>query len=103
MATGRDRSVWGADADQFKPSRWGTTISEINTNYSSSKRLAKLPAFHGRKRACLGEKFALHESKLLLTSVLEKYKVSLDENWQEKITSAGPVGPLGMKLKFEKV
>ena len=103
MATGRDRSVWGTDADQFRPGRWGTTLAEINSFYSSCKRSAMLPAFHGRKRACLGEKFALHETKWLITSILEKYKVSLDENWKEKITPAGPISPFGMKLKFEQV
>lgn len=103
MATGRDRTVWGIDADQFQPSRWGTTLAEINSNYSSAKRSGRLPAFHGRKRACLGEKFALHESKWSITSILEKYRVSLDVNWKEKITSAGPISPLGLKLKFEKV
>ncbi|KAI5968301.1 DIT2 [Candida margitis] len=103
MATGRDRSVWGAGADRFQPSRWGTTLGEVNSNYSASKRSSKLPAFHGRKRACLGEKFALNESKWFITAVLEKYKVRLDEDWKEKITPAGPISPLGMKLKFEKV
>ncbi|KAI5958808.1 DTR1 [Candida theae] len=93
MATGRDRSVWGADADHFRPSRWGVTLAEINSLYSSCKRSAKLPAFHGRKRACLGERFALHESKCLITSILGKYRVCLDDSWRERITPAGPISP----------
>ena len=55
FGTGRDRNVWGSDADIFKPERWGLEIDEINKKFTLAKRSAELPAFHGRKRACLGE------------------------------------------------
>lgn len=104
FGTGRDRNVWGPDSDEFKPERWGRdNIEEINRNYANAKRSAELPAFHGRKRACLGEKYALYEVKELLTSILGHYKVTLDASWKEKITPAGPISPFGLKVKFEKL
>lgn len=103
LATGRDRNVWGNDADEFKPERWGSTLDEINLNYSKAKRSARLPAFHGRKRACLGEKFALFEVKEFILCIIRNYHVSLDQTWNEKITPAGPVSPLGLRVKFEKI
>ncbi|RLV95452.1 Cytochrome P450-DIT2 [Spathaspora sp. JA1] len=103
LATGRDRGVWGPDADEFKPSRWGSTLEEINQNFSQAKRLATLPAFHGRKRACLGEKFALFEIKECISAIIYKYRISLGENWKQKFTPAGPICPVGLQIKFEKV
>ncbi|KAG7662654.1 DIT2 [[Candida] subhashii] len=103
LATGRDRNIWGPDADEFKPERWGSTIDEINLNYSKAKRSARLPAFHGRKRACLGEKFALFEVKEFILNIIKTYKVSLDETWNEKVTPAGPISPMGLRVKFEKL
>lgn len=104
FGTGRDRNVWGPDADEFRPERWGkNNIEDINRNYANAKRSAELPAFHGRKRACLGEKYALFEVKDLLTNILGHYKISLDASWKEKITPAGPISPLGLKIKFEKL
>ncbi|CAI5755541.1 unnamed protein product [Candida verbasci] len=95
LATGRDRNVW-KDADTFNPDRWGQG-KEIYSNYLSAKRSARLPAFHGRKRACLGEKFALEEVRQFLKQVA-KYNVSLDAEWNEKFTPAGPISPLNLKI-----
>lgn len=103
FGTGRDRNVWGSDADIFKPERWGLEIDEINKKFTLAKRSAELPAFHGRKRACLGEKYALFEVKQFLLAILGEYKVSLDPNWKEQLTPAGPISPLRLKLNFEKL
>ncbi|CAK9437263.1 uncharacterized protein LODBEIA_P16410 [Lodderomyces beijingensis] len=99
MGTGRDRNIWES-ADEFKPERWGSTVEEAAVNYSQAKRSGKLPAFHGRKRACLGEKYALYQCKFLIEAILGKYKISLDESFEGRITSAGPIAPVNMKLHF---
>lgn len=101
FATGRDRTVWGVDADTFSPERWGTTMDEISKRYSVSKRNCTLPAFHGGKRACLGEKFALLEVRALLVQLLSNFKISLDPNWKEQLTPAGPICPKMLRIKFE--
>ena len=102
MGTGRDKTVWESP-DTFWPERWGNTIEEVHANYTRAKRLGHLPAFHGRKRACLGEKFALYQCKAMVQAILGKYKISLDEDWEERITPAGPVCPMNMKLRFSKI
>lgn len=100
--TGRDRTVWGASADNFDPTRWGETHEQIERQFSAAKRNATLPAFHGRKRACLGERFALHEIKIALALIVGKFYITLDDKWQEKITSAGPICPSMLSLKFRR-
>ncbi|EMG48581.1 DIT2 Cytochrome P450-DIT2 [Candida maltosa Xu316] len=103
FGTGRDRNVWGNNADVFKPERWGCEIEEINQKYSIAKKTANLPAFHGRKRACLGEKYALYEVKNFVCAIVGEYQVSVDASWNERITPAGPICPLGLKINFEKL
>lgn len=100
FATGRDRTVW-EDADSFSPDRWGIEIAQVNRSYSKAKGSARLPAFHGRKRACLGEKFALHEMKQVLNQLLKSFRVIPDPEWENKLTPGGPVSPWKLKVKFE--
>ncbi|CUM65540.1 uncharacterized protein PRCAT00003186001 [Priceomyces carsonii] len=101
--TGRDKSVWGEDADEFRPERWGTTTEEITRNYLACKSSSKLAAFHGRKRACLGEKFALYEAKVFITEIVKNFEIELDPTWKDRITSAGPICPQQLRLGFTSV
>ncbi|KAI5954369.1 DIT2 [Candida jiufengensis] len=94
LATGRDKNVW-KDPDCFKPERWSVI------DYTKAKRDAHLPAFHGRKRACLGEKYALFECKTLVHAILGKYNFELLN--KIKFTPSGPISPIGMKFKFRKI
>ncbi|ODV80072.1 cytochrome P450 [Suhomyces tanzawaensis NRRL Y-17324] len=101
FGTGRDSSSWGKDASQFVPGRWGNSIDEINHNFLQAKREATLPAFHGRKRACLGEKFALIEVKCLIAETVLNFRILKDPEWKERLTPAGPVCPMMLKVNFE--
>lgn len=101
--TGRDRNVWGDDADKFRPRRWGSTEEEVSKNYSIAKSTARLPSFHGRRRACLGEKFALFETEVVTFEILKKFEIRVDPTWKERITSAGPISPYELKLCFDPI
>jgi unspecific monooxygenase len=92
-------SAW-VDADSFKPERWGTDLPEINDSFKHAKSNSTLPSFHGGKRACLGERFALFESKLFVRQVVTNFQVLLDPNWKERLTPAGPICPMGLQVVF---
>ncbi|KAK6205099.1 Dit2 protein [Scheffersomyces amazonensis] len=102
LVTGRDKTVWEF-SDEFLPERWGKTSNEIHSNFTTAKRNATLPAFHGRKRACLGEKFAIFEVRALIIEIMSNFEISLVENWKEKITAAGPICPLKLQIKFQEI
>ncbi|GEQ69223.1 hypothetical protein JCM33374_g2894 [Metschnikowia sp. JCM 33374] len=98
--TQRDRAIW-EDADKFLPQRWGTTEKEIMAKYNLAKSRCELTAFHGRNRACLGEKFALMEVRKCVVAILENFEFSLDPAWKEQITPAGPIWPVQLSLAIK--
>lgn len=103
FATQRDPNYWGQDCDSFNPNRWGSTLKEINETYNLAKSRCTLPAFHGRSRACLGEKFALAQTKRFLVAVAENFHIELDPNWNERLTPAGPISPRNLSLVIREV
>ena len=68
-AMGRMRSVWGSDADKFKPERW----IDSHLGRVSAVSPFKFTAFYGGPHACLGMKFAMSEIKITLAALLSRY------------------------------
>ena len=69
--TNRDRGFWGPDADEFRPERWGATAEEAAALYRRATSKAALITFHGGKRACLGQKWALAAHRLTMSTLRE--------------------------------
>ncbi|CCH45673.1 Cytochrome P450 2C26 [Wickerhamomyces ciferrii] len=105
FVTGRDSTHW-EDSNEFKPERWipnDNNISEMLKFYKTSKINCTMAAFHGGKRACLGEKFALFETRLFLKHIVSNFKISLDPTWIDQLTPAGPICPIMLRINFEKL
>jgi len=67
-AVQRDKSIWGKDADSFNPDRFN---SELQLD-----PCAFLP-FGVGQRACPGRQFAMFESTIILSMILQRYKLHL--------------------------
>ncbi|KAG7391232.1 hypothetical protein PHYPSEUDO_005593 [Phytophthora pseudosyringae] len=68
-AMGRMPTVWGPDADEFKPERWidpATGKVKVVSPFQFS-------VFLGGPRVCLGMKFALAEVKITLAKLLSQF------------------------------
>jgi cytochrome P450 len=102
-STNRDTEFWGADAEQFKPERWGTTNEDINRLYRRANSKSAFISFHGGRRACLGQKFAMQQLRITLVQLLRDVRWRVDETWDGRMTPAGPLYPRGLKLKFERL
>ncbi|KAG0252304.1 hypothetical protein DFQ27_008157 [Actinomortierella ambigua] len=63
-AMGRQESIWGPDARQFRPERW------LNSEKPSQ---GKFSSFHVGPRVCLGQQFAIIESMVLLALVFQRF------------------------------
>jgi unspecific monooxygenase len=101
-STNRDRTVWGPSADEFRPERWGATVMEINQEYRRRRAKAEFISFHGGKRACLGEKFALLEMRVTVSMLVRRFQWSLDSTWPDRKTPAGPLYPRALRLVFRE-
>lgn len=93
----RDERFW-PDADKFIPDRW-----EEQSVKEASNRNIYFP-FGGGVRRCIGESFAWTEGILVLATIAQKWKFSLDPN--QKI-AAKPLITLrpkfGMKMRIEEL
>jgi unspecific monooxygenase len=85
-STNRDVDFWGKDADEFKPSRWGSTMEEIQTLYRKANSKGAFISFHGGRRACLGQKFAMQQLRITCVELLRNLRWELDEKWPGKMT-----------------
>jgi cytochrome P450 len=101
-STNRDPDFWGDDADDFKPSRWGNNMEDINHLYRRANSKGAFISFHGGKRACLGQKWAMQQLRITLVQLVRGLKWTIDETWDGHMTPAGPLYPRGLKVKFEK-
>jgi len=68
-AMGRDSSVWGSDADVFRPERW-LEMDELPNSY-------KNPVFNAGPRECLGKRLAMVEMKTCLAMLLPHLSLKL--------------------------
>ncbi|CAH0491034.1 unnamed protein product [Peronospora farinosa] len=99
---GRMPTVWGPDANEFKPERW------LDPNMSKIKVVSpfKFTAFLGGPRNCLGMKFALTEVKIAMAKLLSQFdlktvKNPFDFTYRQAVTLQvkGPLDVLVSRLK----
>ncbi|KAM3484119.1 hypothetical protein MY8738_002558 [Beauveria namnaoensis] len=101
-STNRDPVAWGPDPDVFRPSRWGTSAESVRKEYRRRKARAEFISFHGGKRACLGEQYAVLQIRVTLCTLVRRMRWKLDPTWKEKMTPAGPLWPKNLRLIFEE-
>lgn len=94
----RQVNVWGKDSNKFKPTRWGSTIEEINQQWKIKKSKAEIGAFHGGNRNCIGEEIALNIMRITIFEMIKQFEWKLADDWKEKFTSSGPICPVGLKI-----
>ncbi|MCG7635278.1 cytochrome P450 [Gordonia McavH-238-E] len=72
LAAQRDPSVWGPDADEFRADRFvGKRLTANSDEFFA-------PWGTG-PRSCIGRQFAIHETTLLIASLLSKFRLTLEE------------------------
>ncbi|ERN53923.1 bifunctional cytochrome P450/NADPH--P450 reductase [Alkalihalophilus marmarensis] len=91
----RDRSVWGNDAEEFKPERFEDPAGIPHHAYKP---------FGNGQRACIGQQFALHEATLVLGMVLQYFELEDHTNYELNVKETLTFKPdrLTMKVKPRK-
>lgn len=85
-STNRDPEAWGADADRFRPQRWGDSVQDIRKEYRRRRARAEFISFHGGRRACLGERFAVLQMKATLFMLAKELRWRPDPTWADRMT-----------------
>ncbi|WJX92853.1 hypothetical protein P8452_74439 [Trifolium repens] len=75
-AMGRMPSIWGDDAEEFRPERW------INNGIFQPESPFKFVAFHGGPRVCLGKDFAYRQMKIVAMAILHFFTFKLANGTQ---------------------
>ena len=71
-----DKAVWGSDADKFNPLRFENGVSRAASHPNA------LLAFSMGPRACIGQNFAMIEAKVVLTMILQRFRLSLSGEYK---------------------
>jgi unspecific monooxygenase len=91
----RDRSVWGEDAQEFRPDRFLPASSRARPPHSY------LP-FGTGERACIGRQFALHEAVLVLARLLHRYDISGDPHYELAVSERLTLMPKGFRIALSR-
>jgi len=89
-AMGRNKKIWGEDAAEFKPERWLDGKHPSDYSYI---------VFNAGPRLCLGKKFALLETKVVLVNVLRQFKFELIRKPNVMRNLTMPMDSLQVRLK----
>lgn len=85
-STNRDKAAWGPAADSFEPGRWGDSTVAIQKHYRLRRARAEFISFHGGRRACLGEKFAVLQMRITLVALIQAFSWLPDPSWVDRKT-----------------
>ena len=92
----RDRSIFGKDADEWRPDRW------LNCDEAQLKKMTRASfAFGGGTRTCIGKNISLLEIYKLLAALIQKFEISLadaDREW--RTTNNFLVYQQGLEVRF---
>ncbi|KFH61851.1 hypothetical protein MVEG_12359 [Podila verticillata NRRL 6337] len=79
---GRNKTVWGEDAEQFVPERWLVPDPENRASFGKFKPESqyKFVSFNAGPRLCLGQQFAILEALVTTCALLQRYHFRLTPN-----------------------
>jgi len=72
-----NKEIWGEDVDEFRPERFD--------NLTHLQKRSFIP-FGGGARVCMGMNFAMLEKKIILSKMLMRYEILLEEDTTYKVT-----------------
>ncbi|KAJ3696621.1 hypothetical protein LUZ61_000326 [Rhynchospora tenuis] len=94
----RDKEIWGPDADEFNPLRFENGINK------AAKHSNALLSFSFGPRACIGQTFAMLESKAVIAMILQRFSFRISPNYVHKPDEKLTLQPMsGLQVIIEPV
>ncbi|KAF6751752.1 cytochrome P450 [Ephemerocybe angulata] len=108
LNSNRDPNVWGPDAAEWKPERWMNPLPDTVLNAKVPGVYSHMMTFIGGGRSCIGFKFSQLEMKVILSLMLQTFKIEPSGKkieWQfnavaHPTTEDAPVAAAGKKVQL---
>ncbi|CAG7873409.1 unnamed protein product [Brassica rapa] len=98
-ALGRMKSVWGDDAEEFRPERWISASGRLKHEPSY-----KFLAFKAGPRTCLGKKLTFLQMKTVAVNIIQNYEIQVVEGHKtEPVPSVLLRMQYGLKVRVAKI
>jgi cytochrome P450/NADPH-cytochrome P450 reductase len=88
----RDKSVWGADAEEFNPDHFSPEAER-------ARPANAFKTFGTGQRACIGREFAMQEATLVLGMLLQRFDLIDHTNYELQIRQTLTIKPDHFKIK----
>ncbi|KAJ3534433.1 hypothetical protein NM688_g7137 [Phlebia brevispora] len=75
-SSNRNKELWGDDAHEWKPERWLSPLPAAVAETRMPGVYSNLMSFSGGNRACIGFKFSQLEMKVILSTLLARFRFS---------------------------
>lgn len=82
--------IWGPDAREFRPSRWGNNVQDVHRKFRKQQACGNYIPFTAYARRCLGSKFALLQLKIGLCEMLRLSRWEEDPSWNFCVPNVSP-------------
>jgi hypothetical protein len=90
----RDKSVWGEDAEEFKPEHFSPEAEQSRPGNAYKP-------FGSGQRACIGRTFAMQEATLVLGMILQRFQLIDHKHYQLKIKETVTIKPENFKIQIK--
>ncbi|KAL4779066.1 cytochrome P450 [Aspergillus varians] len=96
-------AVWGSDASEFRPERWGATVQEVQANMRLQSIKGNFIPFSLHARKCLGQGLVLTEVKLVLFELVRRVKWRVDPAYVLQMSGVMFSRPVGLRIIVEEL
>ncbi|KAL4926434.1 cytochrome P450 [Aspergillus undulatus] len=96
-------AIWGPDAMEARPERWGRTVKEIQANFRLQSTKGNYIPFSLHARKCLGQSLVLTEVKLVVFEMVRRVKWVVDPTYRLNLGGVMFTMPLGLRIIVEEL
>ncbi|KAL4798408.1 cytochrome P450 [Aspergillus venezuelensis] len=96
-------AIWGPDAKEVRPERWGTMLKDIQANFRLRNAKGHYIPFSMHSRKCLGQSLVLTEVRLVMFEMVRSLKWVVDPTYKLNLGGIMFMMPLGLRVLVEEL